>query len=77
MASSPANPSAGPSAIRRFRLKHGMNQSEFWSRLGVGQSGGSYESGRNIPKALMILLNIVNRTGGTVGEQIMIRYGNG
>jgi hypothetical protein len=36
--------------IKAFRQKHGMNQSQFWGRVGVTQSGGSrYESERNIP----------------------------
>ncbi len=39
------------------RKKLGMNQGEFWSRVGVTQSGGSrYESGRAIPKPVRILL---------------------
>ena len=39
------------------RKKEGMNQKDFWKRYGVTQSGGSrYESGRNIPKPLAILL---------------------
>ena len=30
-----------------IRVKAGLNQSQFWSRIGVTQSGGSrYESGR-------------------------------
>jgi transcriptional regulator with XRE-family HTH domain len=45
------------SNIADDRKKHGFNQSEFWKRYGVTQSGGSrYESGRNIPKSLAILL---------------------
>jgi hypothetical protein len=37
--------------IKAFRQKHGMNQSQFWGRVGVTQSGGSrYESERNIPR---------------------------
>ncbi len=36
---------------REIRRKLGMNQQQFWSTLGVTQSGGSrYESGRNMPK---------------------------
>jgi DNA-binding transcriptional regulator YiaG len=36
--------------VKAKRAKLGMNQSEFWSELGVTQSGGSrYESGRAIP----------------------------
>ena len=39
------------------RKKEGLNQLDFWKRYGVTQSGGSrYESGRNIPKPLAILL---------------------
>lgn len=40
-----------------------MNQTEFWSRLGVTQSTGSrYESGRSIPKPLQYLLVIAYGT---------------
>jgi transcriptional regulator with XRE-family HTH domain len=39
------------------RKTEGINQSEFWSRFGVTQSGGSrYENGRNIPGPTQILL---------------------
>ena len=39
------------------RQKLGINQTKFWSRVGVTQSGGSrYESGRNIPRPVQILL---------------------
>lgn len=39
------------------RRQVGANQSEFWSRFGVTQSGGSrYESGRNIPDPIRILI---------------------
>ncbi len=42
-----------------LRSKLGMNQSEFWSRISVTQSGGSrYESGRNLPKPVRLLLNL-------------------
>lgn len=45
--------------IREYRRKNTMNQSEFWSRVGVTQSGGSrYESGRNIPLPVQILLHL-------------------
>ena len=47
--------------VREVRRKLGMNQSEFWSRLGVTQSGGSrYESGRNIPRPVQALLRLVH-----------------
>jgi DNA-binding transcriptional regulator YiaG len=45
------------SNIAADRAKENLNQREFWQRYGVTQSGGSrYESGRNIPKPLAILL---------------------
>lgn len=45
--------------LQMYRKKNGMNQSEFWSRVGVTQSGGSrFENGRNIPRPVQILLHI-------------------
>lgn len=45
------------SDIGTVRKKENLNQQTFWKRYGVTQSGGSrYESGRNIPKPLAILL---------------------
>ena len=52
-----------PEEIRDFRRKHQMNQLEFWKRVGVTQSGGSrYESGRNIPRPVQLLLTLVYGT---------------
>lgn len=52
-----------PKEIRDFRRKHQMNQLEFWKRVGVTQSGGSrYESGRNIPRPVQLLLTLVYGT---------------
>ncbi len=46
---------------REIRRKLGMNQQQFWSRLGVTQSGGSrYESGRNMPRPVQNLLRLVH-----------------
>ena len=46
---------------RDIRRKLGINQQEFWSQIGVTQSGGSrYESGRNIPKPVRELLRLVH-----------------
>lgn len=46
---------------REIRRKLGMNQQQFWSTLGVTQSGGSrYESGRNIPRPVQALLRLVH-----------------
>ncbi len=50
-----------PREIRR-RLR--LNQQEFWSRIGVTQSGGSrYESGRTMPKPVRELLRLVHIEG--------------
>lgn len=46
---------------REIRCKMGMNQQQFWSKLGVTQSGGSrYESGRNMPRPVQQLLRLVH-----------------
>lgn len=51
-----------------YRLSRGMNQSVFWARLGVTQSGGSrYESGRALPPPITRLLAL---SEGTVAQQI-------
>jgi DNA-binding transcriptional regulator YiaG len=53
------------SDLVRLRNKLGLNQMQFWSPLGVTQSGGSrYESGRSMPRPLAILFNCVYRGGG-------------
>jgi len=47
-----------PKEVRRS-LK--LNQQEFWSRVGVTQSGGSrYENGRRMPKPVQELLRVVH-----------------
>jgi len=47
--------------VREIRRKLGLNQSQFWSKIGVTQSGGSrYESGRNIPRPVQALLKLVH-----------------
>lgn len=49
--------------ITEVRRKTGLNQSEFWSRVRVTQSGGSrYESGRRIPNPVRTLLDIAYGT---------------
>lgn len=46
-------------SISDIRKSTGLNQGDFWSRYGVTQSGGSrYESGRNMPMPLRILLQL-------------------
>ena len=46
---------------REIRRKLGLNQQQFWSKIGVTQSGGSrYVSGRNMPKPVRELLRLVH-----------------
>lgn len=46
---------------KEIRRSLGMNQQEFWTRIGVTQSGGSrYEAGRNMPKPVQELLRLVH-----------------
>ena len=46
---------------REIRRKLGLNQQQFWSKIGVTHSGGSrYESGRNMPKPVRELLRLVH-----------------
>ncbi len=49
--------------LKALRTKLRLNQSEFWRRIQVTQSGGSrYESGRNVPKPVALLLNLAYGT---------------
>jgi DNA-binding transcriptional regulator YiaG len=49
---------------RILRQRLGLNQQQFWSAVGVTQSGGSrYESGRNIPRPVSELLRLVHVEG--------------
>jgi DNA-binding transcriptional regulator YiaG len=42
-----------------LRKKLSLNQSDFWSRVAIGQSGGSrYESGRRLPRPVQLLLHL-------------------
>lgn len=44
---------------KELRQKLRLNQLEFWGPLGVTQSGGSrYESGRDMPKPVRMLLHL-------------------
>ena len=48
---------------KTLRTKLRMNQTEFWSRIGVTQSGGSrYEGGRNAPEPTRIVVDLVYST---------------
>jgi transcriptional regulator with XRE-family HTH domain len=49
---------------RKLRHRLGLNQRQFWSAVGVTQSGGSrYESGRDMPRAVSELLRLVHIEG--------------
>ena len=44
----------------KLRKSLGLNQTDFWGRLAVTQSGGSrYENGRHMPEPVRILLGII------------------
>jgi DNA-binding transcriptional regulator YiaG len=48
---------------KALRIKLQMNQSAFWGRINVTQSGGSrYESGRAIPRTVQLLLHLAYGT---------------
>ena len=63
-------PVTGEAALA-MRQKDGTNQSVFWSRVGIGQSAGSrYESGRNIPRPVQMLLRIAYGTKAQAAKQV-------
>ena len=54
-----------------MRNLRGLNQTDFWRRVGVGQSAGSrYESGRNIPRPVQMLLRIAYGTKAQAAKQL-------
>ena len=63
------------SEIAKLRKRLGLNQSDFWSRVGVTQSGGSrYETGRTLARPVTILIELVY---GRNPEQILKRMRRG
>lgn len=45
---------------RSIRLRLGMNQTDFWERVGITQPGGSrYETGRKMPRPVQELMRVV------------------
>jgi DNA-binding transcriptional regulator YiaG len=53
-------------SVVRLRRQLGINQRNFWTRLGVTQSGGSrYEAGRSIPQPTQLLIELVYGTNPT------------
>ena len=54
---------------KELRLKLGLTQSDFWSPVGISQSGGSrYESGRKLPAATSALLHLVHIEGLNINQ---------
>jgi transcriptional regulator with XRE-family HTH domain len=57
------HPTITSEAALFMRNRRQLNQTEFWRRVGVSQSGGSrYESGRAIPRSVQMLLRIAYGT---------------
>ena len=56
-------------APKELRLQLGLTQSEFWSPVGVSQSGGSrYESGRKLSASTSALLHLVHIEGLEINQ---------
>jgi predicted transcriptional regulator len=50
--------------LRKLRRDLGLNQHEFWSAVGVTQSGGSrYETGRTMSRPVRELVRLVHLEG--------------
>ena len=63
-------PVTGEAALA-MRKKLNVNQTQFWSRVGIGPSAGSrYESGRNIPRPVQMLLRIAYGTKAQAAKQM-------
>lgn len=44
---------------REMRQRLGLNQTDFWSKVGANQTSASrYENGRKLPKAIQMLLTL-------------------
>ena len=51
-------------ALKALRYAKGMNQYEFWTTIGVSQTGGSsYENGRRMPVPVALLVDLVHVRG--------------
>lgn len=67
--SSKAKPKTG--SVIEDRRAEGLNQSEFWKRFGVTQSGGSrYEAGRAIPRPTRLLMWL--RKTGRISDRDLV-----
>lgn len=64
------HPTITSEAALFMRTRRRLNQTEFWRRVGVSQSGGSrYESGRAIPRSVQMLLRIAYGTKAQSQQQ--------
>jgi transcriptional regulator with XRE-family HTH domain len=64
------HPTITSEAALFMRNRRQLNQTEFWRRVGVSQSGGSrYESGRAIPRSVQMLLRIAYGTKAQSQQQ--------
>ncbi len=60
--------------IKAERRKLGLRQGEFWSVVGVTQSGGSrYENGRNMPEPTEILLGLLLEKSSTRAAEKLVK----
>lgn len=60
------------SNLAELRRSRGENQDVFWRRFGVTQSGGSrYESGRNMPTPIALLLGLW--ASGQINDDDLLR----
>ena len=58
---------------RDIRRRLGLNQQEFWTKIGVTQSGGSrYESGRDMPKPVRELLRRKIKDHWNVWRRVLV-----
>ena len=57
--------------LKEIRQKLGLNQSQFWTPLGVTQSGGSrYENDRNVPAPVESLATIAYGTNAQFFKEV-------
>lgn len=63
---------AQKAAVYHTRRKTKLNQTEFWKRVGITQSGGSrYEHGRAMPKPVETLVRLVHHESGAMAHAIL------
>lgn len=59
--------------VKALRAKLRLNQTDFWSRINVTQSGGSrYESGPAIPQTVRLLLHLAYGTDKQTAELLTV-----